>query len=190
MPSSPACTTISSPLSNSTSDRFRCLAGATRSPAGELGHHRRAARTRRGTCRIRRRRTRKRGAWSRPRAASCVPGRDRDVEVPRIRGDAVDRSLLAPELAADDPHARTVIVDHLGDVGRSNVLIARRCHLERPREVRPQLKPVHPAAAGRLSASPGGECRYRPSSTARRRRRACRDSRGCRRDRRFRRARR
>ena len=44
--------------------------------------------------------------------------RHRDVEVARIGGDAVDRAALAPEVAADHPHPRAVVVDHLGDVAR------------------------------------------------------------------------
>jgi sugar fermentation stimulation protein A len=55
------------------------------------------------------------GVARRPRpAASCAAGRHRDVEIARIGGDAVDRAALPPELAADDPHVRAVVVDDLG----------------------------------------------------------------------------
>ena len=73
------------------------------------------------------------------------------VEIARLGGDAVDRTGLAPELAADDAHARAVVVDHLGDLGCGNVLVARLGHLEMRGQVRPQLEAVHAAlgVAGR-----------------------------------------
>ena len=42
-----------------------------------------------------------------------------DIDVARVdansRGHALHRSLLAPELAADDPRLRSVVFGHLGD---------------------------------------------------------------------------
>src|SRR3984885_7946014 len=54
--------------------------------------------------------------------------RNRDIQVIRIGGHPLDRPALAPELAADDPHACAVIVSDLGDCARWNVLIARVSH--------------------------------------------------------------
>ncbi len=71
--------------------------------------------------------------------------RHRDVEVARVGGDAVDGAAPAPELAADDPHHRAVVVDDLGDLGARDVLVARRGHLQRRRQVGPELEAVHPA---------------------------------------------
>ena len=62
-----------------------------------------------------------------------------------IGRDALDRALLSPEVADDHPHARAVVVHDFGDVVRRDVLIARRGHLERRRQVRPELEPVHPS---------------------------------------------
>ena len=71
--------------------------------------------------------------------------RHRDVEIARIGRDAFDRALLAPEIAADDAHARAVVVDDFGNVLRRDVLVARRRHLQRRRQVRPELEAVHAA---------------------------------------------
>ena len=71
--------------------------------------------------------------------------RHEDVEIARIGGDAVDRALLAPELAADDAHARAVVVDDLRDLGALDVLVARRGHLQRRRQIGPELEAVHAA---------------------------------------------
>ena len=78
---------------------------------------------------------------------SVPPGKRRTlkVEVARVGGDAVDGAAPAPELAADDPHHRAVIVDDLGDLGARDVLVARRRHLQRRRQVGPELEAVHPA---------------------------------------------
>jgi hypothetical protein len=38
----------------------------------------------------------------------------RDIEVIRIGGHTFHRSPFAPELAADDAHARAVVVSHFG----------------------------------------------------------------------------
>src|SRR5262249_19660450 len=67
----------------------------------------------------------------------------RDVEIARIGGNATPRSALAPELAADPPHAGPVVVDHLRDLAGGDVLIAWRGHLQRGRQIRPQLEAVH-----------------------------------------------
>ena len=72
------------------------------------------------------------------------PGGHRDVEVERLRRDPVDRTLAAPEPADDDLHHRPVVVDDLGDVAALDVLVARRGHLQRRRQVRPELEAVHP----------------------------------------------
>ena len=78
-----------------------------------------------------------------------LAGRHRDVEVDRVGGDAVDRAGLAPEIAADDADVRAVVVGDLRDVGGLHFLVARRGHLERRREIGPQLEAVH--AAGRVA---------------------------------------
>ena len=72
-------------------------------------------------------------------------GRHRDVEVARIGGDAFHRPALAPEVADHDPHARPVVVGDFGNVLREDVLVARLGHLQRRRQVRPQLEAVHAA---------------------------------------------
>ena len=72
--------------------------------------------------------------------------RHRHVEIARVRGDAVDRAALARELAADDAHARAVVIPDFGNLTARNVLIARRRHLERRRQIRPQLEAVHAPA--------------------------------------------
>src|SRR2546425_8729857 len=72
--------------------------------------------------------------------------RDPHVEIARIRRDAFDGAGLAPEAAADDAHARAVVVHDFRDVARQDVLVAWMSHLERSGEVRPQLEAVHPAA--------------------------------------------
>ena len=63
--------------------------------------------------------------------------RDIDVEIARVGGDAVDRALLAPELAADHPDGDAVVVDDLGDCGARDVLVARRGHLQARGQVGP-----------------------------------------------------
>ena len=74
--------------------------------------------------------------------------RHRDVEVERIGGDALDRALLAPEVAADHAHRGAVVVDDLGDVGGLDVLIARRRHLQRGGRLAQSWKPcMRPCAS-------------------------------------------
>jgi len=72
-----------------------------------------------------------------------------DVDVARIGGDPFDRAAPAPEAAAHHAHARAVVVGHLGNVGRGDVLVARRGHLERRGQVGPELEAVH--TAGRVA---------------------------------------
>src|SRR5262245_54468265 len=73
-------------------------------------------------------------------------GRHRHVEIARIGRDALDRSLLPPEVADDHTHPRPVIINDLGNVAGGDVLVARPGHLQRRREIRPELKAVHAAA--------------------------------------------
>ena len=49
------------------------------------------------------------------------------------------------KLAADDAHLRAVVVRDIGNVGRLHFLITRRGHLERGRQIGPQLEAVHAA---------------------------------------------
>src|SRR5262249_6842676 len=72
--------------------------------------------------------------------------RHRDIEVARVGRDPLDRSALPPELAADDAHARAIIVGAFRDRARPNVLVTRIRHLERRWEVGPELKAVHAAS--------------------------------------------
>src|SRR5207302_541512 len=53
--------------------------------------------------------------------------------------------FFAPELTADDAHACAVVVGDLRYGGRRNVLIPRVSHLQRGRQVRPELEAVHAA---------------------------------------------
>src|SRR4051812_8230356 len=76
-----------------------------------------------------------------------LAGRHEDIEVSRIGCDAFDRSFPAPELAANHPRNRAVIVSDLGNVAGGDVLIARRGHLERGRQVGPELEAMHAALA-------------------------------------------
>ena len=68
-----------------------------------------------------------------------------DIEIARIGGNALDRAALAPEIAADDPHAGAVVIDDFRNVGGLDVLIARRRHLVRRRQIGPELEAVHAA---------------------------------------------
>ncbi len=100
-----------------------------------------------------------------------------------------------PVLPQKSPHTtrttRAVVVGHLGDVPGPDVLVARIGHLAATpagcaQSWKPCIRPLRIA----LAASPGAGCRCPPSSTARRRRRACPRCPGCRRGRPCRRARR
>ena len=68
-----------------------------------------------------------------------------DVQVARLRRHALHRPRLPPEAPADHAHRRAVVVGHGGDRRRGDVLVARRGHLERGRQIGPQLEAVHPA---------------------------------------------
>src|SRR6267143_363892 len=72
-----------------------------------------------------------------------------DVKIDGIGRDAVDRAGLAPEFSTDDAHVRAVVVLDLRYVQRLYFLVARCGHLQRRRQVRPQLEAVH--AAGRVA---------------------------------------
>ena len=65
------------------------------------------------------------------------------VDVNRVCRDAFDRPSLAPELPAHHAHLRQVVVGNLWNLGRFYFLVARCGHLQRRRQVRPQLEPVH-----------------------------------------------
>ena len=69
--------------------------------------------------------------------------RDPDVEIARVRGNAFDRTAFSPELAAHDPHAGAVVIGDLRNFRGLDVLVARRRHLQRRRQVGPQLEAVH-----------------------------------------------
>ena len=71
--------------------------------------------------------------------------RHRNIEIARIGGDAFDRAAAAPKIAAHHAHAGAVVVDDLGDFGGLDVLIARRRHFQRRRQIGPELKTVHAA---------------------------------------------
>src|SRR4029077_6999463 len=68
-----------------------------------------------------------------------------DVEIARVRGDAFDRAALAPEIAANHAHAGAVVIDHLRNFRRLDVLVARCRHFQRRRQVGPELEAVHAA---------------------------------------------
>src|SRR5690242_10113475 len=71
--------------------------------------------------------------------------RNEHVEIARIGGDAIDRTLLAPELSDDDAYARAVVIDDFRNLDALHILVARRRHLERGRQIGPQLEAVHAA---------------------------------------------
>ena len=74
-----------------------------------------------------------------------VPG---GTHTSRYRGSAAIPSTgprCPQKLAAHDPDRGSVVVRHLGDVGRGHVLVARLRHLLRRRQVGPQLEAVHAA---------------------------------------------
>src|SRR5579872_1087422 len=77
--------------------------------------------------------------------ALLFTGSDRHIDITRVRSNAFDWPFLAPELATDNAYSRTVIVCDFRDRAGRNVLVARVRHLERRRQVRPQLKTMHAA---------------------------------------------
>ena len=68
-----------------------------------------------------------------------------DIEIARVGGDALDRAALAPEVAAHHPHAGAVVIEDFGDFGGLDVLVARRGHLQRGRQIGPELEAMHAA---------------------------------------------
>src|SRR5215211_2409481 len=79
------------------------------------------------------------------RQGLSLSGRDEDIEIARLGGHPFDRSAPAPEVAANDAHTGAVVVDDLGDHAGRNVLVARRGHLQRRGQIRPELEAVHAA---------------------------------------------
>src|SRR5437588_1356250 len=63
--------------------------------------------------------------------------RHRDVNVNRVRRNSFDWPPLAPEVSANDPSPSSVVLYRFGNFNRLDLLIPRRRHLERSREVRP-----------------------------------------------------
>ena len=55
-----------------------------------------------------------------------------------------DRARASPEFPADYAHVRPVVIRDGWDVAGGDVLVARRGHLQRRGQVRPQLEAVHP----------------------------------------------
>ena len=112
MPSSPAWTVTSSPLSKRTSERLPVLSRISGLVAVDflLGEH--AERLRRRAERARALEHIGEGMPLDLDGQRLAPaGRHPDVEIARIRRNALDRTALAPEVAADDAHARAVVVD-------------------------------------------------------------------------------
>ena len=145
MPSSPACTTTSSPLSKSTSERFPVSSRFTASLPSTC-----SVRTPRGCGGVAER------ARAREDVRERVPGgvhrqpfalarRDRHIDVSRIGRHAFHGPSLPPEVSHDHPHPRPVVVHDLGYGLRRNVLIPGRGHFQRRRQIRPELEAVHPA---------------------------------------------
>ena len=62
----------------------------------------------------------------------------------RVGSYSLHWPLLAPELTADDARPGPIVLGHLGNGGRGNVLVARVRHLERCGQVGPELEPMHP----------------------------------------------
>src|SRR6185436_20933763 len=48
-----------------------------------------------------------------------------NIEIAGFGGDTLNRTAFAPKVAADNAHARAVVIDDLGDFGGLDVLIAR-----------------------------------------------------------------
>jgi len=109
---------------------------------------------------------------ARPRHRQAAPGPAApNVHVLRLGGDALHRSALAPEAAADDPRLRPIVVGQLGMSSR-HVLVSRCVILSEDGRLAHNWKPcIWPRSLP--CASPGGRCRCRRSSTARRPRRWC-----------------
>ena len=146
MPSSPACTVTSSPR---VEQHQRAIAGLLADQdlvhaVGLLGQH--AERLRRGAEIARALEHISEGmALELDRQRLALARRHPDVEIARVGGDALDRAALAPEIAAHHAHAGAVVIDDFGDFGGLDVLIARRRHLQRRRQIGPELEAVHAA---------------------------------------------
>src|SRR6266550_2404580 len=126
MPCAPAFTVISSPESNRTRERFPVSWGLSL-PASRPPADTRSVRT------------------------PCGADASRKLPLPsntyaNACRDTFHRAALAPEIARHDARAGAVVVYDLRDFLGMNVLIARIGHLEAARQIRPQLKAVHPAA--------------------------------------------
>src|SRR5215467_873845 len=71
--------------------------------------------------------------------------RNRHIEVNRVRRDPVHGAGRPPKAPADDANLGSVVVCDYWDVGRLHLLVTRRRHLERRREIGPQLESMHPS---------------------------------------------
>ena len=71
------------------------------------------------------------------------PGRDRYIKEVRVGRHTIHRAALSGVFAVDDPDARAILLDHLGDGRGLDLLVAGRHHLERRGQVGPQLEAVH-----------------------------------------------
>jgi hypothetical protein len=69
--------------------------------------------------------------------------RHRDVEITRLGGNTVNGSALSIVVADDHAHERSIIFAHDRDLQRRHILVTRIRHLERARQIGPQLKTVH-----------------------------------------------
>jgi hypothetical protein len=70
-------------------------------------------------------------------------------------GDAFDRAAPPPEVAAHDPHAGAVVIGDLRNFGGLDVLVARRRHFQRRRQIGPELETVHAALGVRAISTSG-----------------------------------
>src|SRR4029077_135737 len=77
------------------------------------------------------------------RQSLAAARRDRDIYICRIGSDAFHRAFLTPEVSADQPYMRAVVVRDLRDLPRLYFLVTRRSHLERRRQIRPELESMH-----------------------------------------------
>src|SRR5215470_1483519 len=75
--------------------------------------------------------------------------RDRDVNVNRVGGDAVNWTALAPEASAYDTNVRAVVIGDFRNFTGLHFLVARSSHLQCCWKIGPELKSVH--AAGRIA---------------------------------------
>ena len=119
MPLSPACTVISSPASNSTSERSPTVLAHQDLLAVDLLLAEHADRLRCGAeLAVAFEHIGKGVALELDLEGLALARRHEHVEIARIGGDAVDGALLAPEVAAHDAHARAVVVDDFRNLRR------------------------------------------------------------------------